>query len=65
MTQTTDSPTDGPLMTVEDLSDYLQVPVNTLYAWRSRGTGPPGIRIGRHLRYLRRDVQAWLDQTGR
>ncbi|WP_262406251.1 AlpA family transcriptional regulator [Protaetiibacter sp. SSC-01] len=49
-----------PLMTVEDLSAYLVIPVATLYKWRTLGEGPRGIRIGRHIRYHRSEVQAWL-----
>lgn len=50
-----------PLWTVEDVSHYLGVPVNTLYAWRSQGRGPDARRLGRHLRYRESDVRAWVD----
>jgi excisionase family DNA binding protein len=54
------------LMTLADLSDMLGVPVNTLYGWRVRGAGPPGYRIGRHVRYRHSAVEAWLEsQTDR
>jgi len=49
-----------PLMTAEDLAEHLVVPIATLYAWRSRGQGPPAIKVGRWLRYRRSDVEAWL-----
>lgn len=49
------------LMTVKDLADKLVVPVATIYQWRCRGSGPQGIRVGRHLRYRPEDVEAWLD----
>ncbi|GAA1830148.1 hypothetical protein GCM10009812_23310 [Nocardioides marinus] len=48
------------LWSVEQLSDYLQVPIQTLYAWRSRGTGPRSLRVGRYVRYRHGDVAAWL-----
>jgi excisionase family DNA binding protein len=48
------------LLTVEDLADYLDVPVATIYAWRYRRQGPPGFRVGRHLRYRRADVEQWI-----
>ncbi len=50
-----------PLLTVEDLSDFLKVPPATLYGYRSKGIGPKGYRFGRHLRYRREEVEAWLD----
>lgn len=50
-----------PLLTPEDLSVQLGVPVTTLYVWRSRNQGPPGMRIGKHVRYRQSDVDVWLD----
>lgn len=49
------------LLSPAALAEYLDVPIATVYRWRSRGDGPPGIRVGRHVRYRRRDVEAWLD----
>jgi excisionase family DNA binding protein len=48
------------LLSVDDLSAYLDVPVNTLYQWRSQRKGPAGRRIGKHLRYRECDVEAWV-----
>ena len=48
------------LMTITDLATLLGVPVDTLYGWRHRGIGPAGYRIGRHVRYRRTTVEAWL-----
>lgn len=48
------------LMSVTELAELLGVPVNTVYGWRCRGEGPPGYRIGRHVRYRRAAVEAWL-----
>jgi len=53
-------PTDR-LMTLPELSELLGVPVATLYRWRYRGEGPPGYRVGRHVRYRRATVEAWLE----
>ena len=49
------------LLTTTQRSEYLEVPVKTLYAWRHRNYGPPGIRVGKHVRYRATDVEAWLD----
>jgi excisionase family DNA binding protein len=57
---------DERLMTIADLSMMLGVPIDTLYGWRHRGEGPRGYRIGRHVRYRRSSVEAWLeDQADR
>jgi excisionase family DNA binding protein len=57
---TTSSATDDRMWTVEELSTFLGIPVGTLYRWRRYRCGPPGHKVGRHLRYLREEVIAWL-----
>jgi excisionase family DNA binding protein len=52
------------LWTPCELAGYLGVPVATLYGWRYKGSGPRSIKVGRHLRYRRGDVEAWLDDCG-
>ena len=47
------------LLTPVELSEQLGVPIGTLYGWRTRGEGPRGIRVGRHLRYRQSDVDRW------
>ena len=49
------------LMTLLEVSQLLGVPVATLYRWRHRGEGPSGSRIGRHVRYRRAAVEAWIE----
>lgn len=49
------------LWSVQDVSAYLGVPVDTLYQWRSEGTGPPGRRLGKRLRYRPQDVRDWVE----
>jgi len=50
------------LLTAQDLAGYLEVPVATIYAWRHRRQGPPGFKVGRHLRYRFSDVERWIAQ---
>lgn len=45
----------------EWLAEYLGVPLSTVYQMNSKGTGPRRMRVGRHVRYRQRDVDAWLD----
>ncbi|MFI2311510.1 DNA-binding protein [Streptomyces sp. CB00072] len=47
-------------LTPEDLTTLLSVPLETVYAWRKKRTGPPGFRIGKHLRYDPAAVHAWI-----
>ena len=53
---------DERLMTIAELSTMLGVPIDTLYGWRHRGEGPRGYRVGRHVRYRRSSVEAWLEE---
>ncbi|MGW4461794.1 helix-turn-helix domain-containing protein [Micromonospora sp. NPDC004704] len=48
------------LWSVEDVSAYLRIPVETLYRWRKVRYGPPAARVGRHLRYDPADVRSWV-----
>ncbi len=50
------------LLSLTDVSEMLGIPVHTLYRWRYRGDGPVGYRVGRHVRYRREAVEAWLEQ---
>jgi excisionase family DNA binding protein len=47
--------------TVEDVAEYLGVPIKTLYKWRCQNYGPVGVRVGKHLRYDPEDVVAWFN----
>jgi len=49
------------LWTVQDVADYLGVPITTLYQWRTQGYGPAARKVGKHLRYKPEDVMAWFD----
>lgn len=50
------------LLSTQDLADYLDVPLKTIYAWRYRGQGPRGLRVGRHVRFRWSDVEDWVTQ---
>lgn len=53
-------PKPRPLWGVDDVADYLGVPVKTLYKWRTEHYGPPCVRVGRYLRYVQQDVEDWV-----
>lgn len=51
-------------LTPQDIAALFAVPIETVYAWRKRRTGPPAFRVGKHLRYDPAAVRAWtLRQT--
>ena len=49
-----------PLMGVEELAEYLGVPVQTIYDWRVSGTAPRAFKFGKRLKFAVSDVQGWL-----
>lgn len=48
-------------MSPEELAEYLGVPLASVYGWRHRGVGPRSIKVGRHVRYRRSDVEQWIE----
>lgn len=50
----------GDLLTLHEVAELLRVPDGTLRYWRHCKTGPDSYKIGRHVRYRRHDVYAWL-----
>ena len=51
-----------PLLSTQELAEYLGVPVKTIYQWRTCGHGPCAVRVGRHLKFAVSDVRAWVAQ---
>ncbi len=45
------------LLSTREVADYLGIPVQTIYQWASRGDGPTRLRVGRHVRYRKVDVE--------
>lgn len=44
-----------------ELATMLDIPEQTIYGWNSKGTGPRFVKVGRHCRYSRSSVDAWLE----
>ena len=49
-------------LTPDDIAGMFEVPIETVYQWRRKRTGPPGFRIGKHLRYDPVDVSAYVTE---
>ncbi|MGW8876645.1 helix-turn-helix domain-containing protein [Streptomyces mirabilis] len=49
-------------LTPDDIAEIFDVPKETVYQWRKKRTGPPGFRIGKHLRYDPSDVRAYVTE---
>lgn len=53
---------DERLLTTKQLAEYLKMSVQTIYNWPTYGYGPRRIKIGKHTRFMFRDVTAWLEE---
>lgn len=51
-----------PLLSTEELAEYLGIPVATLQDWRVDHKGPRAIIVGRRVKYAVSDVRAWIKQ---
>jgi excisionase family DNA binding protein len=52
----------GEWFSPEELAAWLGVPRSSVYEWRYRRTGPPGVKVGKHVRFRRVDVERWLTE---
>ena len=51
------------LLTTEQAAAFLNIAPGTLVVWRStKRYAVPYVRVGRHIRYRRSALDAWLDQ---
>ncbi len=48
------------LMTIEEVSEFLDIPVSTVrdYIWRKL---IPYVKVGRHIRFRHEEIQSWLE----
>lgn len=54
------TPTDHEeLWDIDVVANYLGVPKQTIYTWRTKGYGPRGFRVGKHLRWRSSTVVTW------
>jgi excisionase family DNA binding protein len=51
----------GNVLTLNDLATYLKISRSTLYKLLQRGD-IPGVKVGRHWRFHRDTIDAWLKQ---
>ncbi|MBX3340415.1 MAG: helix-turn-helix domain-containing protein [Nitrospira sp.] len=53
------SPSEGEILTVSDVARFLRVPKSTVYKLARLGELPAS-KIGKHWRFLRRDIHEWM-----
>ena len=55
---------DEGFLTTEEVLEYLQVNLRTVYRLIKAGK-IPAVRVGRQWRFRKRDIDAWLESSGR
>jgi excisionase family DNA binding protein len=53
------SPSEGEILTESDVARFLRVPKSTVYKLARLGELPAS-KIGKHWRFLRRDIHEWM-----
>jgi excisionase family DNA binding protein len=52
---------ETPLLTAKQVAQLLNVPTSSIYEYSRRQLRPmPSVQVGRHRRYYRADLEAWL-----
>jgi predicted DNA-binding transcriptional regulator AlpA len=49
-------------LTGAEVATVLSRPIGTLYNWRSRGEGPPSVKIRGRVMYRSSELERWLAQ---
>lgn len=52
-----------PLLTVEQVAEYLEVPPSTIRNWRARNVLPPPRKIGNFVRWKLSTIEAFAGQA--
>lgn len=45
-----------------EVAKILAIPRNTMYTYADRGIGPKSFKIGKHRRWERSEVLAWIEE---
>ena len=56
---------DNAVLSTRDAAEYLGLSPKTLETNRTRGGGPPFVKLGRRVVYRRGDLDAWLAERVR
>jgi len=55
----------SPLHSPEQAAKYLNTTTSSLERWRTAGTGPAFVKIGRRVAYTKEDLDDWIQQQRR
>ncbi|PIQ89261.1 MAG: DNA-binding protein [Candidatus Omnitrophica bacterium CG11_big_fil_rev_8_21_14_0_20_42_13] len=52
---------NDPILTVEEVGEYLKIPKQTLYLWARTGA-IPAVKVGKHWRFKRSSIDIWIEE---
>ena len=52
------------ILTISELSEYLRIPVDSLYKIVQKGA-IPGVKIGKHWRFQKSQIDKWFGDNGK
>ena len=55
------APVESEFLTVEEVSQYLRIPLSTVYKLATNKT-LPAFQVGKHWRFRREALQEWIKQ---
>jgi excisionase family DNA binding protein len=50
------------LLSPQEVANFLGIPLGSLYQWRTKGTAPRAVKVGRHIRFRQEDLDAWVER---
>jgi excisionase family DNA binding protein len=59
-TAETNRSSGSPFMSLSEAAAYLGIAAQTVYAWRSKGVGPVGVKLRGRVKYRQSDLDAWI-----
>ena len=51
------------LLTETEAAEMTDVRPQTMAVWRSKGVGPPYVKVGRNVRYRPRDIEEYIEKN--
>lgn len=50
------------LLTKDETAEYLRISPGTLSYMRHVGNAPPALKVGKHVRWRKSDLDAWIEK---
>ena len=53
---------NGDILNIKEVSDYLKIPVSTIYKLAQDGK-VPAVKVGKHWRFMKKDLDHLFEQN--